>query len=152
MEKSFLRVKPLRPGVKVPTRAHAGDAGVDFYWNPSTRRSSANIHSCSGYTFETGVAVEIPEGTMLEIKNKSSVASKYQLLVGACVIDHGYSGEVFIDIHNVGGFTQEIKPGQKIAQGVLVPVFTPQVEVIDYTPYGGKTTRGSGGFGSTGKA
>lgn len=151
-EKSFIRVKPLRDKVKLPVRAHESDAGIDFYWNPSKPVKIINIHSAQNSLLETGVAIEIPEGTMLEVKNKSGIASKDQLVVGACVVDHGYSGEVFIDLHNVGEFTKTLKRGQKIAQGVLVPVLTPKIEVIDYIPYEGKSTRGSGGFGSTGKA
>ena len=59
---------------------------------------------------------------MLEVKNRSGNASKRSLLVGACVIDSGYEGEVFVNLHNVGKDTQQIAPGMKIAQLVLIPV------------------------------
>jgi dUTP pyrophosphatase len=59
---------------------------------------------------------------MLEVKNRSGNAAKRSLLVGACVVDSGYSGEVFINLHNVGLEHQYIEPGMKIAQLVLVPV------------------------------
>ena len=59
---------------------------------------------------------------MLEVKNRSSVASARSLIVGACVIDSGYAGEVFINLHNVGFDTQLIEPYTKIAQLVMVPV------------------------------
>jgi dUTPase len=59
---------------------------------------------------------------MLEVKNRSGMAAKRSLLVGACVIDSGYNGEVFVNLHNVGKDTQYIKPGTRIAQVVLVPV------------------------------
>jgi dUTPase len=59
---------------------------------------------------------------MLEVKNRSSVAAKRSLLVGACVIDSGYDGEVFINLHNVGNVSQTIEAGTKIAQVILIPV------------------------------
>jgi len=147
---SFLKVKKLRDGVKLPERAHPDDAGIDFFWNPSKTKKVVNIHPNGEYLFETGVAVEIPKGTMLEIKNKSSIASRLQLVVGACVVDHGYSGEVMIDMHNLGIDSQRIEAGQKIAQGVLIPILTPKIEEISHIPYHGSTDRGEGGFGSTG--
>jgi dUTPase len=59
---------------------------------------------------------------MIEVKNRSSVAAKRQLLVGACVIDSGYEGEVFVNLHNVGVESQTLKGGDKIAQLVMMPV------------------------------
>ena len=70
----------------------------------------------------TGLRFGVPHGYMLEVKNRSSVAAKRSLLVGACVIDSGYDGEVFINLHNVGNVTQTIEAGTKIAQVVMVPV------------------------------
>jgi dUTP pyrophosphatase len=100
----------------------------------------------------TGLKVEIPKGFMLEIKNKSGIASKRQLLVGACVIDPGYDGEVLINLHNLGTGSQVIKPGEKIAQAILIPIVHCGVEErygdADCLNLGSK--RGSGGFGSTG--
>jgi dUTPase len=59
---------------------------------------------------------------MLEVKNRSSVAAKRSLIVGACVIDSGYTGEVFINLHNIGTETQLVEPHTKIAQLVMVPI------------------------------
>jgi dUTP pyrophosphatase len=91
---------------------------------------------------------------MLEVKNRSSVASKQQLIVGACVVDPGYDGEVFINLHNVGSRARRVKAGDKIAQIVMTPVihFRP-VEVSSDSLYNQDiciSNRGSGGFGSTG--
>jgi dUTP pyrophosphatase len=87
---------------------------------------------------------------MLEVKNKSGIAHKEKLIVGACVIDPGYTGEVYINLHNVGGSTKVIEPMQKIAQAVLVPVVICEVEEILYDPSEIETDRGDGAFGSTG--
>jgi dUTP pyrophosphatase len=86
---------------------------------------------------------------MLEVKNKSGIASKRQLVVGACVIDSGYDGEVFINLHNIGRSTQRIYPGEKVAQVVLVPIETCGFVATDGV-LNESTLRGDGGFGSTG--
>ena len=91
---------------------------------------------------------------MLEVKNRSSMAAKKQLLVGACVIDPGYSGEVFINLHNVSMRPRIINTGDKIAQLVLLPVYHFEcLEVPADTIYDKPvciSNRGAGGFGSTG--
>ena len=63
---------------------------------------------------------------MLEVKNRSGNASKRSLLVGACVVDSGYDGEVFVNLHNIGTETQFVAKGAKIAQLVLLPVVLSQ--------------------------
>jgi dUTP pyrophosphatase len=90
---------------------------------------------------------------MLEVKNRSSVAAKRSLLVGACVVDSGYNGEVFVNLHNVGIESQSIKAGDKIAQLVMVPVLHPRpVETYERELYASAVTisdRGAGALGST---
>jgi dUTP pyrophosphatase len=91
---------------------------------------------------------------MLEIKNRSSVAYKKSLLVGACVVDSGYDGEVFVNLHNVGTEEQIIKPGDKIAQAVMTPVVHFRaVETGNGNLYGWYpitiSDRGEGSLGST---
>ena len=87
---------------------------------------------------------------MLEIKNKSSVAAKKQFLVGACVVDSGYNGEVFVNLHNVGAVTRIIQPGQKIAQAVMIPVVPCEVEEVTEDSLNENSARGDGSLGSTG--
>jgi dUTP pyrophosphatase len=152
-----LKVGLLRKGAKPPKRAYPTDAGADvFYCYDSERRdwhigdeSEFWINAGESCVLPTGIKVEVPRGHMLEVKNKSGIASKRQLLVGACVIDSGYDGEVFINLHNVGTTTQKVYPGDKLAQVVLVPV-----ETCDFVCTGDElntdTFRGAGGFGSTG--
>lgn len=107
--------------VHPPVRANPSDAGLDIFYSPKTR-SVKVVEPNQSVLLETGLRFGVPHGYMLEVKNRSSVASKRQLLVGACVIDSGYDGEVFINLHNVGDKTQFIEPGQKIAQIVMIPV------------------------------
>jgi len=71
--------------------------------------------------------------------------------VGACVVDPGYNGEVYVNLHNVGAETQVIHGGDKIAQAVLIPIIHCGVEEV-YTDQflNFQSRRGEGGFGSTG--
>jgi len=98
----------------------------------------------------------IPHGYMLEIKNKSGIAHKRQLLVGACVVDSGYEGEVFVNLHNVGTEMQILEPGDKIAQAVVVPVIAARFvasetpDIYEWCPIT-ISNRGTGALGSTGK-
>ena len=88
---------------------------------------------------------------MLQVMNKSGVASKKSLIAGACVVDEGYTGEVFVNLHNIGTEPQTIDPGQKLAQGVFVRIEKPEVvEVHEDNIYDQPTSRGSGALGSTG--
>ena len=148
--REFVRVYKTRPTAKVPERAHRTDAGVDFFFAPS-EGVAARVKPSQSVLLETGVKVEVPPGCMLQIMNKSGVATKTQLITGACVVDEGYDGEVFVNLQNIGENTQYIEPGQKIAQGVFVRIEKPQIqEISEDNIYGAKTSRGSGGFGSTG--
>jgi dUTP pyrophosphatase len=85
--------------------------------------------------------------------NKSGIAAKKSLLVGACVIDEDYQGEIHIHLINAGTQVQTIFPGDKIIQVVLVPVAYTNIEIVSTEEelWDGKVTkRGEGGFGSTG--
>ena len=105
-----------------PTRANPSDAGLDIYYSPIDVHAECDIGAGQTALLSTGLRFGVPHGYMLQVMNRSSVASKKQLLVGACVIDSGYDGEVFINLHNVGTDIQTIKHGDKIAQIVMVPV------------------------------
>ena len=67
------------------------------------------------------------------------------------VYQSGYDGELFVNLHNIGTTAQVIEPGQKIAQAVLIPLCIPQIkEIPTDSIYDKETSRGTGGFGSTG--
>jgi len=152
-----LKVKFLRDGAKVPQRAHPADAGADVFYcfNPDERNHCIGeeneywIGPRDSCLVPTGLRIEIPPGYMLEVKKKSGIASKRCLIVGACVIDSGYDGEVFINLHNLGHTTQKIFPGDKVAQVVLIPIETCDFVAVD-EPINNQSSRGDGGFGSTG--
>lgn len=146
-----LKVFKIRENAKLPVRAHATDAGMDLFWAPKDDVTAVVINPTDNMILETGLKMEIPKGYMLEIKNKSGIASKRNLVVGACVIDSGYDGEIMIDMHNIGREAKWIREGDKIAQAVLIPIEYPELEVVeDETLLNNESTRGVGGFGSTG--
>ena len=145
-----IRVFRVHPAAKLPNRAHTTDAGMDFFYCP-TDDVSITIPKNETVLLPTGVKVEVPTDHMLQIMNKSGVASKKGLLTGACVVDEGYTGEIFVNLHNVGSKPQTITPGQKVAQGVFVKISKPVlVEINEDSIYDTKTSRGDGALGSTG--
>jgi dUTP pyrophosphatase len=145
-----VRVFRTRPEVKIPVRAHRTDAGMDFFFSP-VEGVAVRIQPGESVLLETGIKMEIPSNCMLQIMNKSSVASKMHLITGACVVDEGYTGEIFVNLHNIGKDTEFIEPGQKIAQGVFVRIEKPVLYEIDTdSVYDIKTARGEGSLGSTG--
>ncbi len=148
---SVVRVYKARPDAKVPQRAHDTDAGMDFFFCPAESMVAKRIAPGESVLLQTGVKVEVPENCMLQVMNKSGVASRRHLIAGACVVDEGYDGEIFVNLHNIGNMPQFIEPGQKIAQGVFVQITKPTLQVIEEDSiYGGQTARGSGALGSTG--
>ena len=152
-----LKVYKVRKDAKLPTRAYISDAGMDVYYCPNSDKlapliaeEGIPVSPRNSVVMPTGIKVEVPFGHMLEIKNKSGIASKKQLIVGACVVDPGYNGELFVNLQNIGLTTQYIQPGDKIAQAVLVPVVHCGIEEVYEDNLNRNMLRGEGGFGSTG--
>ena len=139
--------------VKTPVRGTSKSAGIDFFI-PNDYIGKTTILPNESILIPSGIQVNIPEGYMLTAFNKSGIASKNNLLIGACVIDEDYTQEVHINLHNVGNSIQNIEPGQKIAQFILIPISYDTIELTNNIEecYGIKlqTTERSGGFGSTG--
>tara|TARA_B100000519_G_scaffold186340_1_gene182274 strand:- start:208 stop:678 length:471 start_codon:yes stop_codon:yes gene_type:complete len=150
--KEEVRVFKTRKTAKIPKRAHTSDAGMDFFWCPQNESTLAiKIRPGQSKLLETGIKMEVPSGCMLQIMNKSGIASKKRLVTGACVVDEGYNGEIFVNLQNIGTEEQTIEPGQKIAQGVFVRIEKPALNLIgEDNVYGQPTSRGHGALGSTG--
>jgi dUTP pyrophosphatase len=152
-----LKVYRIRPEAKLPLRAYNSDAGMDLFYCPNGERENQLIRE-DGFAIcpkesklvPTGIKAEVPYGYMLEIKNKSGIAFKRQLITGACVVDPGYDGEIYVNLHNIGLCTQYIKPGDKIAQAVLIPIVHCGIEEVTEDNLNNNAARGEGGFGSTG--
>jgi dUTP pyrophosphatase len=136
-----------------PFRANPSDAGLDICYSPEVAKN-IEIPPNGSAVIPTGLKFGIPHGYMLEVKNRSGMAAKRSLLVGACVVDSGYNGEVFINLHNVGFSYQTISPGDRIAQVVLIPVVHFRaIETAEDNLYGWYpitiSDRGEGKLGST---
>jgi len=147
----------VRPDAIPPSRANPSDAGLDVHFNPDDGEvKGVYLEPGESKLFSTGLKFGVPHGYMLEVKNRSGNASKRSLLVGACVIDSGYDGEVFVNLHNVGLETQFIERRMKIAQIVMVPVVhfraleTSRDNLYNWYPIT-MSDRGSQALGSTDK-
>lgn len=138
-----LPIKKLYEDAKVPTFAHPGDAGMDLY-----AREAITIPAGQKGIVPTGVAMAIPEGYVGLIWDKSGVAIKGGVKVLGGVIDAGYRGEVMVGMINLSDADYTFEAGHKVAQMIIQERIQPEVvEVADLDA----TSRGEGGFGSTGK-
>ena len=146
----------IRHGATAPTRANPSDAGLDiYYWPTDPSVSVVRIKPNARATLATGLSFGIPHGYMLQVCNRSSMGAKKSLIVGAHIIDSGYDGEVFVDLHNIGQEVQLICRGDKIAQLVMVPVIHFRAKQTTHGLYREPITisdRGPGALGSTDKS
>ena len=116
-----VKIFRVRESAKLPVRAFEADAGVDLFFCPENNKSVEILPGTSAI-MPSGIKISVPSGQMLQILNKSGIAAKRSLLVGACVVDYGYDGELFVNLHNVGLEPQVIEPGMKMAQGVFIKI------------------------------
>lgn len=142
-----IRVKRIKDNAIMPTYGSADAAGADLY---ACLETDVTILPGQSVFIPTGLSMEIPKGFAGLIYARSGMACKRGLApankVG--VVDSDYRGEFMIVLHNHGKDTQTIKHGERIAQLVITPVFTPGFTEVDILS---STERSEGGFGSTGK-
>ena len=145
----------VRENAKPPFRPNPSDAGLDIRYSPEDE-SDYVIQPGESAVLPTGLRFGVPHSYMLEVKNRSGIAAKKSLIVGACVIDSGYDGEVFVNLHNIGKEPQAISCGDRIAQVVLIPVVhfraleSMTKNLYDWYPIT-ISNRGAGALGSTGE-
>ena len=138
-----MKIKLLDDHAKAPTKAHDTDSGYDFYALEDV------VVKADGVTkVATGVALQLPPHIWMKIEAKSGRAIKNNLGVTAGVIDNEYRGPIVLAVVNYGSDFQMIKRGEKVAQGVLMPLVICGSEVVK--EFDGDTERGENGFGSTG--
>lgn len=144
-----MKISKIRD-VKTPVRGTPLSAMLDFFV-PNDFPGIHYLLPGDSVNIPSGIKVKVPHGFALIFKNKSGVALKKGLQVGACVVDEDYQGEVHLHVRNISSDVQSISPGEKLVQALLVPVEYCEVEVVDEEKlYEEKTERGEGGFGSTG--
>ena len=141
-----LKFKRLSPDAALPSYAHPSDAGMDV-------RSAVDVVVPRGgrALVKTGLVMLLPPGYEAQVRPRSGLALKSGITVlnTPGTIDAGYRGEVGVILANFGEADFPVRKGDKIAQLVIAPVTQPEIvetEVVD------ETDRGTGGFGSTGKA
>ena len=139
-----VKIKKLHPEAIVPQYAHEGDSGADLF---ST--IDYTLQPMERKAIPTGLSAEIPKGFELQVRPKSGLALKNGITVlnTPGTIDYGYRGEIHAILINLGSEPYIIKAGQKVAQLVAAPVAYAKFEVVEDLS---ETSRGEGGFGSTG--
>ena len=132
----------LDPGAYVPERAHPTDAGLDL-------RSPADeyLPGLGCVRIDTGVHVAIPEGYVGMLKSRSGLNVNYGI-TSEGVIDSGYTGSIVVKLYNSSVSDHLINKGDKISQLVIMPIITPELELVSSLE---ETERGDNGFGSTGR-
>lgn len=142
-----VRVKRLTPNAVLPTYGSAEAAGADLY---ACLEEPVVIQPGETAWIPTGLSLEVPKGCAGLIYARSSMGVKRGLApankVG--VIDSDYRGEIRVVLLNHGKTPQTVDNGERVAQFLITPVFTPTYEEVGELT---DTDRGSGGFGSTGK-
>lgn len=136
-----LKIELIHPNAKLPTRSHPNDAGIDLY-----AYGNYCIPPSQRALISTGVKMAIPGGCAGLIWDKSGIA-KAGLHSMAGVIDSDYRGEIIISLVNLGESMIYIESGQKIAQILIQKIEYPK---ITEKKLDDETSRGQGGFGSTG--
>lgn len=134
----------LDENAKSPYKKYNGDAGWDLFVS-----EDCDIAPGETKDVHTGIYINMPARTYARITGRSSTLRKHRLLVNEAIIDNGYTGELFVCIHNLGNEVFHVKRGMRLAQaifGVIEDIRWSLVDEIKATP----TKRGNNGFGSTG--
>jgi dUTP pyrophosphatase len=142
--KRTLKVKKLDESAKVPSYAHPGDAGLDLFASEDVTIPAGEYRRVG-----TGTAIQLPQGTEGQVRPRSGMALRHGVTVlnSPGTVDEGYRGEVAVILINHGKEEFHVAKGMKIAQLLVKNVETVEtVEVRDLS----ETSRGEGGFGSTG--
>ena len=137
-----LKFKKLHKDAKVPSYAYKGDAGLDLYVPEDIELKSGDRKS-----IPLGIAIEIPEGYVGILFDKSGLSHKHGLKSYGGIIDSGYRGEIHVGMMNLSDKNYEFHKGEKIIQILIIPIIQAVIEEVDeLTP----SDRGHGAFGSSG--
>ena len=141
-----MKIKLLNENAKLPSRGSEDAAGWDLY---SSNTEDIVVKPGTTFKVPTGIATEIPQGYFGGVFPRSGLATKQGLRLANCVgvIDADYRGEWFVPIYNDTDVNQIIKPNERIAQMIIIPFYSVDLEEVEEL---NDTQRGIGGFGSTG--
>ena len=137
-----IKIKRLKPDAVLPKYVHPGDVGLDLYSLEDCTITPGEVK-----IFYVGFALEFEIGYAGIVKDKSSFGCRGIHCVGG-VFDAGYRGEYNVGLINLSPAPFEVAKGQKIAQLVIFPVAIADLVEVDELS---ESSRGTGGFGSTGK-
>lgn len=142
-----IKIKRLNERAKIPTFGTEFSAGADLYCAEEHEISVRSGQKCS---IGTGISMEIPEGYVGLVFARSGLACKngLRLCNSVGVIDADYRGEIKVVLHNDSEYVREIKPGERVAQMIVMPY--PKVSFIEVKELS-DTVRGESGFGGTGR-
>ena len=143
-----LYIKKLNDNAIVPKQQTTGSAGYDL---SACIDSPVTINPGEIAKVPTGLSVALDENNaVILIYARSSLATKFGITLANCVgvVDSDYRGEIIVAMINQGKAPYTINNGERIAQMVITPIFTPEIIETDELS---ETERGTGGFGSTGK-
>lgn len=138
-----IKFKKLNENAVAPQYAHSFDAGMDLFC-----LENISVEPNQRVQIGTGISMEIPEGFVGLIWDKSGLSHKSGLKTVGGVVDSQYRGEIKVGMINLSNETYNFEAGHKIAQMLIQKV--EQVELIESDSLS-ETVRGEGGFGSTGK-
>lgn len=142
-----VKFKKMRPSAKLPSYATEGAAAIDL---SAAIDEEITLAPSERRLIPTGIAISIPKNTVAILSARSGLSSKKGITAanGIGVIDSDYRGEIFFSAVNLSTEAYTITPGERVAQLMLMPVYAMSLVETDDLD---KTTRGEGGFGSTGK-
>ncbi len=137
-----IKIKKISEEAIAPSCHHKGDAGLDLY-------SAEEIVLKPGERAKvrTGIGMQIPDGYVGLVWDRSGVAVNHGIKTMAGVVDSCYRGEISIVLLNLSGEDFKIEKKQKIAQMLIQKVENPEIEIVESLE---NSERGAGGFGSTG--
>lgn len=128
----------------LPEYKTSGSVGMDLQANI---RNEIHIFGGATILIPTGIYIQLPDGYEAQVRPRSGLALKQQLVATFGTIDSDYIGEIGVIINNVGKGERIIKPGDRIAQLVFAKVEKCEWNLVEELE---ETERGEGGFGSTG--
>lgn len=139
-----IKVKKLDPRAQIPRYIRGEeDAALDLY-----TIEGGTIPAGQGRIFSTGLAFEIPKGTVGLVCDRGGLAFNHDLTTVGGVLDHGYRGDLRIKLMNLGKKDYQIEVGDRIAQLIVVQTGGVEIEESDQLS---DTKRGANAFGSSGR-
>ena len=152
MDTHNVRVKLVHADATLPRKMSEGSAGYDLYAAepmtvPAARSTPDGGAEIGRALVPIGIVLELPANTVGRIASRSGLSTRSNIETGAGWIDSDYRGELFVELKNLSAEPFEISPGDRVAQLVILPVAPTTLASADDL---GDTTRGRGGFGSTG--